>query len=242
MSRSVLFLAAVALLAGPSSADARPHKHRTSRARHAKKDSRVPTKSTKLNMPRGFVWPPNRRMEAMGDECMQSIDELGIAVTADKPTGRVVRPLTLEDGQIGDVAFTAVYSKHQILDCQLVLALAQFAPTLRELGVREVKFGSAYRWSKVRVNGRTKNVLSRHGLGIALDIVSFVDDSGREAVVGRDYKQGDELLLAIEKAVNASGQFRLLLTPRNDPKSHKDHFHLEANPDYTETREPKPAS
>jgi hypothetical protein len=85
-------------------------------------------------------------------------------------------------------------------------------------------------------------MLSRHGLGIALDIVSFIDESGREAVVARDYKKGDELLLAVEKAVNESGSFRLLLTPKNDPKSHKDHFHLEANPDYTEARTEKPSS
>jgi len=110
--------------------------------------------------------------------------------------------------------------------------------------VREIKYGSAFRWSKVRVGGKTKNVLSRHALGIALDIVSFVDDTGREAVVEKDYKRGDELLLGIERAVNDSGRFRVLLTPKNDPKSHHDHFHLEANPDYTEpsTREDKPAS
>ena len=137
-----------------------------------------------------------------------------------------------EDG----ITFTAVYSKHQVFDCQLVLALATFAPRLGELGVREVKYGSAFRWSKVRVGGKTKNMLSRHALGIALDIVSFVDDTGREAVVGKDYKTGDELLFSIERAVNDSGQFRLLLTPKNDPISHKDHFHLEANPDYTEVR------
>ena len=28
-------------------------------------------------------------------------------------------------------------------------------------------------------------------------------------------------------------QFRIMLTPRNDPKSHHDHFHIEANPDYS---------
>jgi hypothetical protein len=243
MSRPVMFLAAVALLAGATTADAST-KSRThhKRSKKAKKDSRVPTKSTKANMPRGFTWPPSRRMEAMADECKQAVDEAGIAVTPATKVGYVVTPMTLDTGVFGDVTFTAMYGHHPTFDCQLVHALAELSPTLHALGVREVKFGSAFRWSKVRVNGKTKNVLSRHGLGIALDIVSFIDEDGREAVVGRDYKRGDELLLAIEKAVNDSGQFRLLLTPRNDPKSHKDHFHLEANPDYTEAREPKPAS
>jgi len=242
MSRPVLLLGVVALLAGAHDVDAKARRGGKAKHGRAAKASRVPTKSTRANMPRGFVWPPNRHMEAMGEECKRAVGELGVAITVAKPVGRVVTPMTLDDGEIGDVSYTPVYAKHQTFDCQLVVALAHFAPALRDLGVREVKFGSAYRWSKVRVNGRTKNILSRHGLGIALDIVSFVDETGREAVVGRDYQQGDELLLAIEKAVNDSGQFRLLLTPRNDPRSHKDHFHLEANPDYTVPREPKPAS
>ena len=50
----------------------------------------------------------------------------------------------------------------------------------------------------------------------------------------RDYPQGDALLLAVERAINASGSFRLVLTPKNDPISHKDHFHLEANPSYAQ--------
>ena len=85
-------------------------------------------------------------------------------------------------------------------------------------------------------------MLSRHALGIALDIVSFVDDSGREVNVKKDYRRDDELLLGIERAVNDSGQFRLLLTPKNDPKSHADHFHLEANPDYSDTTQDRPSS
>ncbi|HSN29643.1 MAG TPA: extensin family protein, partial [Kofleriaceae bacterium] len=113
---------------------------------------------------------------------------------------------------------------------------------LYELGVREVRVGSTYRWSKVRVGGTTKNMLSRHALGLAMDVVSFVDDQGREAVVSRDYKDGDELLLGIERAVDESGTFRLVLTPKNDPISHKDHFHIEANPDYSDASDDRPAS
>jgi hypothetical protein len=181
-------------------------------------------------------------MEAMADVCQKQLDELGVAYQPAKETGRVVRPMK-PDGDIGGITYTAVYSKNQTFDCQLVLALATFAPTLTDLGVREVTFGSAFRWSKVRVGGKTKNMLSRHGLGIALDIVSFVDADGVDHNVKHDYKRGDELLHTIEKAVNDSGQFRLLLTPKNDPKSHSDHFHLEANPDYTETvDEERPAS
>ena len=42
--------------------------------------------------------------------------------------------------------------------------------------------------------------------------------------------------------INDSGNFRLVLTPKNDPISHKDHFHIEANPDYSELADDKPKS
>jgi hypothetical protein len=66
-----------------------------------------------------------------------------------------------------------------------------------------------------------------------MDIVEFVDDTGRLANVQQHYTLGDPLLIAIEQTVNASGKFRIVLTPKNDPKSHHDHFHIEANPNYT---------
>lgn len=231
---------------GASAVHAKPeqdhHEKKKTKKKHKRnRDDRTPTKSTKLNMPPGFVWPPSRGMETAADECQAELDELGIQYKPAEAEGRVVRPMMI-DGDIGGITYTPVYSKHQVFDCQLVLTLANFAPKLYELGVREVRYGSAYRYTKVRVGGKTKNVLSRHALGIALDVVSFVDENGREANVKHDYKRGDELLLEIERAVNDSGQFRLLLTPRNDPKSHSDHFHFEAQPDYTEMATEKPSS
>lgn len=194
-------------------------------------------------MPKGFVWPPSRTMVKAADVCEAKLDELGVRAKPAQREGRIVRAFRLPiDNQIGGITYTPAFQKNQVMDCQLVLALATFAPKLYELGVREVLFGSAFRWSKVRVNGRTKNALSRHALGIALDIVGFIDDTGRVALVSKDYKKDDELLLAIERTVNDSGMFRMLLTPRNDPKSHSDHFHLEANPDYRDDIEPRPST
>jgi hypothetical protein len=249
MSRVPLILAATLLSGVAVPVDAAEETPTVSSSKKSKKkkkkkqkDDRRVTKKTKANMPRGFTWPANKHMVAMADDCQQQVDELGVSYQLAKDTGRVVRPLE-PDGDIAGITYTPVYSKNQTFDCQLVLALATFAPQLQELGVREVKFGSAFRWSKVRVAGKTKNILSRHGLGLALDIVSFVDADGIDHNVKQHYKRGDELLHAIEKAVNDSGQFRVLLTPRNDPKSHHDHFHIEANPDYTAPLvEERPAS
>ena len=195
------------------------------------------------NMPRGFTWPPSRTMVTAAKACEARLDELGVAWKPAKAQGRLVDAVTVPEGVIGGIAYVPVYDKQPpVMDCQLALALATIAPRLYELGVREVHVGSTYRWSKVRVGGKTKNMLSRHALGLAMDVVSFVDDQGREANVSHDYKDGDELLLAVERAIDESGTFRLVLTPKNDPVSHKDHFHIEANPDYSDASDDRPAS
>ena len=106
-------------------------------------------------------------------------------------------------------------------------------PELVKVGVREVRYGSIYRNTNVRVHGTTKPILSRHALGLAMDIKAFVDDKGRVANVELDYLKGDQLLHAIEDTVNSSKKFRIVLTPGNDPISHYDHFHIEAAVDFT---------
>ena len=206
-------LTTAAVLALASAAQARPHAD---------------------NMPRGWQWPPSKTMQASAKACEQKLDELGVAWKPADKQGHVVDPIVVENGEIGGITYVDVYAKKPpVMDCELVLALATFAPRFYEIGVREVHVGSVYRWSKVRVGGKTKNILSRHALGLAMDVVSFIDDSGREAVVAKDYKQDDPLLLEIERAVDESGLFRTVLTPKNDPVSHKDHFHIEADPDYS---------
>jgi hypothetical protein len=207
-----------ALLASAGVASARPQRHQAD------------------NMPRGFQWPPSRTMIEAGVQCEAKLDELGVAWKSATREGHVVEPITLADATLGGIEYVPVGGKLPAMDCQLALALASFGPNLYELGVRQVRVGSIYRWSKVRVGGKTKDMLSRHALGLAMDVVSFVDDAGREAVVGKDYKAGDELLISIEHAIDDTSAFRTVLTPANDPISHADHFHIEANPDYSDDR------
>jgi len=200
--------------------------------------SAAPARTRADNMPRGFTWPPSRAMIDAAHACEQRLDELGVPWRADKPAGRIVDAIVVPDGQIGGIAFVEP-GEHgavaaPVMDCQLVLALATIAPRLYELGVREVRIASAYRWSKVRVMGKTKDLLSRHALGLALDVQSVIDRDGREAVIAKDYRRGDQLLAEIEQLIDDSELFRMVLTPTNDPISHKDHFHVEANPDYSQ--------
>lgn len=243
------FLAA--LIAGvvcpPPAADARTKSTKVAKSKKKNrkkakpKVSHTPSKSSlrnTKNMPRGYAWPPTRQMLAAEKACRAELDARGIAYKPTKAEGRIVDALTVTDDDgtmvLGGVTYHSAWRKgpHK-LDCQLARALDDFGPTLHELGVREVTFGSIYRWTNVRVNGETKNILSRHALGIAMDIVSFTDEAGRVANVKKDYPTDDALLHAVEDAVNTSGKFRRLLTPKNDPISHSDHFHLEAFVDYT---------
>jgi hypothetical protein len=185
------------------------------------------------NMPRGFTWPPSRAMARAEAACVRALDAAAVMWKPAAREGRIAAAVTIEDGKLGGISYVSVYRKgpHK-LDCQLALALHTIGPALHAAGVREVRFGSIYRWSQVRVGGKTRNALSRHALGLAMDVVAFVDEAGREASVARDYSIGDSLLLEVERAINASNRFRVVLTPSNDPISHDDHFHIEASPTY----------
>jgi hypothetical protein len=229
---------AVALLAGVTAvSEAAPRtgeKSTPAAKRSAKRAAKTGiVRANGNNMPRGFTWPPSRAMTIAEAACERDLDAAQVAWRPASREGHIADAVTIEDGMLGGIAYVPVFGKGPYkLDCQLALALHAIGPALYAAGVRQVRFGSIYRWSNVRVGGKTKNALSRHALGLAMDVVSFVGGDGREASVARDYPGGDPLLLEVERTIDASRGFRLVLTPRNDPISHKDHFHIEANPSY----------
>lgn len=221
--------------------------------RHAKKTlvklSRTPTVAVasyhgdgrvrygKDNMPPGFAWPATDAMKRASAACEQEITDAGIVFEPAPALGVVVDPIRLPVMSIAGINYVPAWDKGPFtLDCQLVRVLVKLGPELENLGVREVRFGSIYRNTLVRVHGQTKNILSRHALGLAMDIKEFVDDTGRVANVELDYLKGDPLLHAIEDTVNRMSEFRIILTPANDPLSHADHFHIEASVDFTAFR------
>lgn len=221
-------------------------KSRLTKSRHATASSQR-TRRGRIarangNMPRGFTWPPSRAMAAAEAACERALDAASVAWRPARREGHIADAVTIGDGRLGGISYVPVWGKgpHK-LDCQLALALHTIGPELHAAGVREVRFGSIYRWSQVRVGGKTRNALSRHALGLAMDVVAFVDDTGRRASIAGDYPGGDPLLLAVERAINASDRFRLVLTPKNDPISHHDHFHIEANPSYAKPSYAKPS-
>ncbi|MBA2540666.1 MAG: extensin family protein [Deltaproteobacteria bacterium] len=209
--------------------------------KRGKREPKVPwipndkTLSNAGNMPMGFTWPPTQAMVEAEKDCEAKLDRAGVVWDRKDREGRIVNAVVVPSMTFGNVKYTNMWGSKGpfVMDCQLALALETIGPELHALGVREVKFGSLFRWSNVRSGGVTKPFLSRHSLGLAMDIGSFIDDTGRQAVIKRDYKMDDQLLHGIEQLINANGNFRIVLTPKNDPISHDDHFHIEAKANYT---------
>jgi hypothetical protein len=185
-------------------------------------------------MPPGFAWPPTAQMQTTSKACEQELDRLGIAWKPAAPEGKIVDPIVVPSMELGGIKYTSIYKRApHTLDCQFARDLALLGPDLHALGVREIQFGSIYRNTMARSHGQTHDFLSRHALGIAMDIRSFVDESGRVAVVEMEYLKNDPLLHGIEDMINRNTRFRQVLTPGNDPISHDDHFHIEASVDFT---------
>jgi hypothetical protein len=187
------------------------------------------------SMPPGFAWPASDEMMAVEKGCEAELDAAGIEWQRAEALGKIADPIVVPAMQFGGVAFKSKWDKKPIvIDCQLARMLTRLGPKLRALGVREVAFGSVYRNTLVRFGGVRGKALSRHALGLAMDIVSFTGADGREVVVETEYPKKDWLLLAIENVVDHDRDWRILLTPKNDPVSHKSHFHLEASVDFRE--------
>jgi hypothetical protein len=188
-------------------------------------------------LPPGFAWPPTPAMRKAARACEDALDADGIDWQPAPEKGLVAAPVVVPGMELGGIKYTSLYrSRPHTLDCQFARALATIGPELHALGVREVRFGSIYRNSRARSHGQTKTFLSRHALGIAMDIKAFVDDTGRVASVELDYLKGDPLLHAVEDLIYRDKRFRWVLSPGNDPLSHDDHFHIEASIDFTSFR------
>jgi len=132
-------------------------------------------------------------------------------------------------GPIGGIHFRPLGRIPLVADCRLVLALRRAAPYLRNLGVTELRFSSAYSY-RMMPSGR----LSRHAMGLAIDVHEVVADGGEVLRVSEDYEVGFEgggcalnaaLLNRMGCLLAELGLFDRVLTPDFD-KAHYNHFHL----------------
>jgi hypothetical protein len=249
--RALVLVAAMTVAAGAQPRHAKKTKHalhakkKKRRRRIAKKLRRVTVEQQSVQlasvgrvryadeMPPGFAWPATDDMRSAEQGCEAELVAHGLDWQRADAMGEIADPVVVPKMVFGGVVYRSGSDKPPIvLDCQLARMLARVGPSLWNLGVREVTFGSVYRNTKVRFLGHRGKALSRHALGLAMDVVSFTDDHGRVVKVTTDYPKKDPLLLAIEDLIDHDKDFRILLTPKNDPISHKDHFHLEASVDF----------
>ncbi|HEU5060696.1 MAG TPA: extensin family protein [Kofleriaceae bacterium] len=188
------------------------------------------------NMPDGWVWPPSPAMKRQGQRCLAELDALGVVWKKAPRTRKVVTPIYLPVMELGGIKLTPTFRKGPFLmDCHLALALARHGEVMRQIGISELRFSTIHEYRQVRLGGRKRGMLSRHALGLAMDIFEIVTDRGERVVVKDRYRKREPTLLALERSIFASMDFRSPLTPGND-RSHRDHFHIEARVDFVEDR------
>lgn len=205
---------------------------KTSRASAAKARAKKRKRRArpKPNLPPGWAWPPTKRMKQQGETCKKTLTELGVDWKKGRREGRIVTPVQVPSLVIGGFEYHSRFRRPPFnIDCHLVWALAESGPQLLAMGAHSAVFSSFFRNTKVRVYGTTKNAMSRHSFGLAVDLYSVTDAEEKTAVVETDYPAGNDLLYELEDGLNKSGLFRTVLTPANDPASHHDHFHIEVD-------------
>lgn len=181
-----------------------------------------PTKKG-LNMPPGWTWPPSAQMRADGAACLEHLGALGVRYTHAKAVRKVATPIYVTDMTLGGIELQSMYGKGPfVMDCLLAAAIADQADVLASAGVAALRFAEIHDYRNI--NDGKRGILSRHALGLAIDVFAFVTEDGVEHVVEKDYP--DALLLTLEDWLRDTLAFRLL-TPGNDKKHHHDHFHLE---------------
>lgn len=165
-----------------------------------------------------------------GEKCLSWLPKLGIEYEQLDPTPGVATPVEAR-GPIAGVSYTTLGRQSVVADCRLILALDWIGPSLKEFGIREVQHSGAYVYRTQR-SGRP----SLHARGLAIDLHSFRDASGR-VEVERDFERGlddgcDDDAPELNRVVcrlRALDLFRELLTPDSNA-DHHDHVHVAIAP------------
>lgn len=201
--------------------------------------------------------PPGTHYVSLDHEtCVAELVARGIAHEVMPPRLGIASPVRLR-GKLAGVTFRTLWPdperawrSFEIMDCRLVLSLHDFTAVLREHGINDVMFFSAYRappagWIE---HG---NPIGPHEAGLAIDIGYFGKADRTALNVERDFmpRVNERERICSTPAKNAlpeaielrkiaceawsSKLFHVTLTPAYDD-IHRDHFHLELAPDKTE--------
>jgi hypothetical protein len=198
-------------------------------SRREKKTKKRRSKARRNNMPKGWSWPPTPAMKKVGQACLDELDTLGVAWKKAPAARKVTTPITLTAMELAGVRLVSTYRKGPfVMDCHLARGLAMHSSALQMLGVATLRFSQIHDYRTIERNGRRTNILSRHAIGLAMDVRGLVLTDGTELDVEEDYGAGPNALHSVEALMGSVEEFRTPLTPGNDPRGHDDHFHFEA--------------
>jgi len=182
------------------------------------------------NMPRGWTWPPSVTMKTVGSGCLAALDAAGVAYQRGKPTNKIATPIVLKDMTLGELVLVPLKGKGSYpMDCHLAAAILAVAPALRVLGVSALRFRTLHEYRTVRKNNKKTRILSRHAIGLAMDLFEVAFEDGTILSIEHHWSALDLRLPQVAAVFDGSEAFRTPLTPANDPHDHGDHVHLEAH-------------
>ncbi len=169
--------------------------------------------------------------------CLRMLRSLKVRYRKLRKVKGIATPVRIIGNKIGRTVYKPRYTRNKmVMDCRLALAMRRADAIFRVNGIRTVVWSNFYSWRRVNKTGR----LSRHALGLAVDIHSFYDKRGRKLDLTRDYEVGlyrgktcegraktrkGRVLRDLACDFDASNLFESVLTPDYD-KGHRNHFHL----------------
>ncbi|MBI5500945.1 MAG: extensin family protein [Deltaproteobacteria bacterium] len=179
------------------------------------------------------------------DECFTKLDEWEVPYErVDDAPATIDAPIRLT-GPLAGVTYAVpwtVTNHHDVLDCRLALALAEWSVLLHERGVVEVRIYSFYRaGSRGGVTSRrAQGQPSQHSYGLAIDagwfvkadgdVLSVLDDwvdPGTEVTCGGSVDAADgAALLDLYCSAWSARLFHVQLSPAHN-QEHENHFHLD---------------
>lgn len=169
--------------------------------------------------------------------CLRLLRALKVPFTRLKGVKGVATPVRIQGNAIGRTRYLPRYpSNTMVMDCRLAVALYRAGEIFKANEISAVVFSNFYSWRHVETSGR----LSRHALGLAVDVHALVDLKGGRLEVLGDYEKGlgkgktcegrartlkGRMLRDLACDLDASGLFEVVLTPDYD-KGHENHLHI----------------
>ncbi len=189
----------------------------------AKPPTRVSTRSTD-------ALPTYRSRTIPGGlTCLLRLRKLGVRHRSLADIYLINTPVELL-GPVGGVHYKPTGRARLIVDCRFALALHRAGPFFRALGVPTGYFSNTYRRHRKKSLAR----VSRHGLGLAMDLHRVRTGDGALLRVKRDYDKGLDdacdnprrpALNRLACLLKRHGVFDVVLTPDTN-RAHFNHFHL----------------